>query len=451
MNRIMVCLQVLIFFLYFSLASAQKIEDTIALFNGEDLDGWYTFLEERGRDNDPNGVFSVKDGMIHITGEEWGGILTEKEYKNYKLIVEYKWGEKTHGRRADRARDNGLLFHSKGEDGGYSGIWMHSIECNIIEGGTGDFIVVGNKTDDFLITSEVAPEKQNGSYIYQQGGKPVTVNSGRINWSGRDPDWKDEKGYRGRNDIENPVGEWNRIEAIVGEKEIYIYLNGTLVNHALFARPNEGRIQIQSEGAEIFFRRVDLIPMSSNSGYVPEGYSNIFNGKDLSGWKIHGTEEWYVDENGELICESGPDEKYGYLSTDKEYKDFILEVDFKQEADGNSGIFVRSEIEGVNISGWQVEVAPAGLHTGGIYESGPGGRGWLIKPEAENEKVLRQGEWNHMRIKVKGDEITSWLNGVKMVHMKDGKFGEGKGFIALQIHSGGGIKVRWKNLHIKEL
>src|SRR5690625_2885634 len=142
-----------------------ETEKLIPLFNGRDLEGWYTFLEDRGRDNDPNGVFSVKDGMIHITGEEWGGILTEGEYKNYKLIVEYKWEEKTHGRRADKEIDNGLLCHSKGEDGGYSGIWMHSIECNIIEGGTGDFIVVGNKTDDFLITCEVAPEKQNGSYI----------------------------------------------------------------------------------------------------------------------------------------------------------------------------------------------------------------------------------------------------------------------------------------------
>src|SRR3954470_2252399 len=92
----------------------------------------------------------------------------------------------------------------------------------------------------------------------------------------------------------------------------------------------------------------------------------IFNGKDLTGWTIHGTEKWYV-ENGELVCESGPDKEYGYLSTEKNYKNFILSLEFKQEANGNSGVFIRSSIEGTKISGWQVEVAPPGLHTGGIY------------------------------------------------------------------------------------
>src|SRR3954468_17058661 len=102
----------------------------------------------------------------------------------------------------------------------------------------------------------------------------------------------------------------------------------------------------------------------------------IFNRKDLTGWTIHGTEKWYAD-NGELVCESGPDKQYGYLSTDKNYKNFILTLQFRQEANGNSGVFFRSQIpEGVKISGWQAEVAPPGNHTGGIYESY--GRGWLI-------------------------------------------------------------------------
>ncbi|MEO5999741.1 MAG: DUF1080 domain-containing protein, partial [Chitinophagaceae bacterium] len=427
-----------------------KSQKTVHLFNRQNLDGWYTFIKDRGRDSDPKNVFTIKDGILNISGEEWGCITTNKEYSNYKLVVEYKWGNKTYGSRDGKARDNGILFHSKGEDGGYSGTWMHSIECNVIEGGTGDFIVVGDKSNDFLLTSPVASEKQNGSYIYQPGGEPVTVNSGRINWIGRDPAWKDEKDFRGINDVENPVGEWNRLECIAKGRELSIYLNGTLVNHAMFSRPDEGRIQIQSEGAEIFYRRVDLTPLPVTSSYIPEGYKSVFNGKDLSGWKIHGTEKWYVD-NGEVVCESGPDKKYGYLSTDKAYKNFILDVNFKQEANGNSGVFVRSNIKGTDITGWQVEVAPLNLHTGGVYESGKGGRQWLIQPGPEKEKVLKQGEWNHMRIKVVGDEITSWLNGIEMVHLKDAKFGSGNGHIALQIHSGGGIKVRWKDLHIKEL
>ena len=175
---------------------------------------------------------------------------------------------------------------------------------------------------------------------------------------------------------------------------------------------------------------------------------SLFNGENLNGWNIQGTEKWYV-ENGNLICESGPDKEYGYLSTDKFYKDFELSIDFKQEADGNSGIFIRSTFDGTKVSGWQVEVAPPGSDSGGIYESY--GRGWLIKPDKEKDKALKMGQWNTMKIRVLGDNVTSWLNGTQMVSLNDEKIGQGKGAIALQIHSGGGIKVRWKNILLKEL
>ena len=174
----------------------------------------------------------------------------------------------------------------------------------------------------------------------------------------------------------------------------------------------------------------------------------LFNGKDLTGWTIHGTEKWYV-ENGELICESGPEKKYGYLSTNKNYDNFILDLKFKLEANGNSGVFIRSGIEGVKISGWQVEVAPQAEKTAGIYESY--GRGWIIKPKPADTVALKPTDWNHMKIRAVGDEITTWLNGRQMVFLKDEKIGKGKGFIALQIHDGGGIKVRWKDIEIQEL
>ena len=127
----------------------------------------------------------------------------------------------------------------------------------------------------------------------------------------------------------------------------------------------------------------------------------------------------------------------------------MFTVQFKQEANGNSGVFIRSGIEGVKISGWQVEVAPLNNHTGGIYESY--GRGWLIQPAPENEKYLKTREWNTLKIKVLNDEVTSWLNGQQMVYLKDEKIGKGEGFIALQIHDGGGIKVRWKDFQLEEL
>jgi len=175
---------------------------------------------------------------------------------------------------------------------------------------------------------------------------------------------------------------------------------------------------------------------------------SLFNGNDLAGWKIHGTEKWFV-ENGNLVCESGPDKQYGYLSTNKTYKNFELTLEFKQEANGNSGVFFRSSIDGVKISGWQCEVAPINHHTGGIYESY--GRGWLIQPDSTKEKYLKTSKWNKLKLKVVGDEVTTWLNGHQMIYIKDEKIGAANGFIALQIHDGGGIKVRWKKIMIKEL
>ena len=174
---------------------------------------------------------------------------------------------------------------------------------------------------------------------------------------------------------------------------------------------------------------------------------SLFNGVDLTGWIIHGTEKWYV-ENGELVCENGPDNEYGYLSTAEYYDDFILTLEFKQESNGNSGVFFRSTLEGIIISGWQVEIAPPGLATGGIYESY--GRGWLIKPDPKYEN-LNDGDWNSMKIMVNGDNVKTWLNGVEMISLKDEIIEKGKGSIVLQIHEGDDVKVRWRNIKLEKL
>lgn len=184
------------------------------------------------------------------------------------------------------------------------------------------------------------------------------------------------------------------------------------------------------------------------STFVLAQEKSLFNGENLDGWTIYGTEKWYV-EDGLLVCESGPDKQYGYLGTNDYYKNFELTLEFKQEANGNSGVFIRSTVDGTKVSGWQVEVAPPGHDTGGVYESY--GRGWLIKPDPEKDKSLKMGEWNEMKIRVDGDTITSWLNGTEMITLTDEKIGAAEGSVALQIHDGGGIKVKWRNLQITEL
>ena len=175
--------------------------------------------------------------------------------------------------------------------------------------------------------------------------------------------------------------------------------------------------------------------------------TSLFNGENLEGWINHGEELWYVSD-GEIICESGPKGEYGYLSTKKYYDDFILTLEFKQESNGNSGVFFRSTLEGIIINGWQVEIAPPGLFTGGIYESY--GREWLIKPNPKDEN-LNIGDWNSLKIMVDGDLVKTWLNGVEMIRLKDKLIGEGKGAIALQIHEGDDVKVRWRNIKLKKL
>jgi hypothetical protein len=175
---------------------------------------------------------------------------------------------------------------------------------------------------------------------------------------------------------------------------------------------------------------------------------SLFNGKNLKGWVVYGTEKWYV-EDGLLVSESGPDKDYGYLGTKKNFKNFELNLEFKQEADGNSGVFIRSTVDGTKVSGWQVEVAPPGHNTGGIYESY--GRGWLIKPDVDKDSALKYGDWNKMKIVVNGDRLVSYLNGIEMVDFTDSKIGQGEGGILLQIHDGGGIKVYWRNITLKEI
>ena len=173
---------------------------------------------------------------------------------------------------------------------------------------------------------------------------------------------------------------------------------------------------------------------------------SLFNGEDLKGWRVFGTEEWYVNDGGELIGKSGPDHDYGYLATRKFYKNFILELEFLQEANTSSGVFFRSTLKGNDIHGWEAEVAPPGKHTGGIYESHE--YGWMVKPTMGGTNTLKMGEWNTMKIYVNGDMVKTWLNGRQLLELQDEKIGAAKGRIALQLHAGDDNMVRWRNIVI---
>ena len=127
----------------------------------------------------------------------------------------------------------------------------------------------------------------------------------------------------------------------------------------------------------------------------------------------------------------------------------MLRLEFKQESNGNSGVFFRSNLNGTKITGWQVEVAPERNDSGGIYESY--GRGWLYQIPEEKEHILKEGEWNEMVIKVEGNRVITWLNNEMMTDLRDAKIGAATGVVALQIHDSGGVKVKWRNIYLKEL
>jgi hypothetical protein len=236
--------------------------EVIQLFNGRDLTGLYAWVKGSGRE-DPKGVFTVHDGMIHVSGEEHGYIATEKPYRDYRLVVEYKWGPRTYG--AKYVRNSGILLHATGPDGNRGGVWMNSIEVQLAQGCVGDLIVIrgqdeASQANPATITSDtvLGPDKRTR---WQKGGTPTKYSGKQFWWSLHDPDFKELIDTRGKNDVESPLGEWTRVECICHGNRITVVVNGTTVNECYDVVPSAGKILLQSEGFEIFFRKFELHPL----------------------------------------------------------------------------------------------------------------------------------------------------------------------------------------------
>jgi hypothetical protein len=245
----------------------------IILFNGKNLEGFYTWIVNH-QYQDPARVVAVVDRIdgapaIRVSGEEWGGFATAQEYSDYRLIVEFRWGSLTWGDRMSRSRDSGILVHCQGKDGNtgkdFNGPWMRSIEAQLIEGGVADFILVSGFEEDGTRISPSAKstvrQDRDGEWVFDPRGQIREFTSGRINWFARDPDWQDVLGVRGIADVENPWGQWNRVEVICRGNEITNFVNGTRVNHLSDSTFTGGKIMFQSEGAEVYFRRIEIHPL----------------------------------------------------------------------------------------------------------------------------------------------------------------------------------------------
>jgi hypothetical protein len=377
------------------------------LFDGTTTQGW------RGYNHTPiPASWTAENGMLISYGKGGdmsGDIVTDELYEDFDLYLEWAL-----------------------EKGGNSGIFFHIAE--------GISPVVYTTAPEYQLIDDVGfPEKLED---WQMAGANYAM-------------------HPAKNKTLKPIGEFNSSRIRVENGHVTHWLNddkiveydlwtdewknlaqkGKWKDYPDYGLARKGNIGLQDHGSVIKFRNIKIKDLTDVG-------KPVFNGKNLDGWKINGTEKWYV-EDGLLVCESGPDKQYGYLTTEKDYKDFLLRLRFKQEANGNSGVFFRSSVAGVIISGWQVEVAPPGQSSGAIYESY--GRGWLNKIPEYKQDVVKMGEWNEMMILVQGDRVMTWLNSILITDLKDEKIGQANGKIALQIHDGGGIKVKWDDIFIKSL
>jgi hypothetical protein len=263
------CLLILAFLsLTVALSQADPVapkDGVIKLFNGKDMTGLYTWLKKTKRE-DPQKVWTVHDGMIHATGADNGYIATDKEYKDYHLVVEYKWGKEVYGSKY--VRNSGVLLHAVGPDGGAGGVWMSCFECQLAQGCNGDIIMIRGKDDkgaptpmEMKAETETAPDGKR--VRWKKGGEVKTwpPAKGQLWWSKHDWDFKELIDTRGKDDVESKLGEWNKVECICDAKRITIKINGQTVNECYDANPSAGKILLQSEGFEIYFKNFELHPL----------------------------------------------------------------------------------------------------------------------------------------------------------------------------------------------
>lgn len=251
-----------------------------ALFNGRDLADWEPWLgyadpgltytgpsvKPLGHDPYTATAFSVvtEDGApaLRVEGKTWGSLVHKADLKDYHLSLEFKWGDQVWAPRLTEPQNNGLLFHSHGPHGAVFGTWMRAMEFEIMRGSTGMVVPVGDNIRSWTWVAHdpaiIPPHRR-----FRVGGRLHQLKNAR------NPDWNVENAA----DFEKPVGQWNRLDLyVLGDDAVFV-VNGrpvmelkdmTAVDAAGKEAPlTHGRIQLQSEGAETFFRKITVTPIKT--------------------------------------------------------------------------------------------------------------------------------------------------------------------------------------------
>jgi hypothetical protein len=243
-------------------SAASAPQERIVLFDGKSLDGFTTWLKDTHHE-DPRRVFRITDGLLHVTGDGFGYLATKQSYRDYRLRLEYKWGQKTDGGKF--VRNSGVLLHGSGAEGGGGGTWMPSIECQLAQGCAGDLIVIrGKDHEGNVVPVQIAAETALGPDKrprWSPGGEKKIFTNRQLWWNKHDPDFQELLDTRGKNDVESPRDEWTQVEIVCAGPRISVHINGHHVNDAVDVFPAAGKILLQSEGHEVYFRHVELLPL----------------------------------------------------------------------------------------------------------------------------------------------------------------------------------------------
>ncbi len=404
----------------------------VRLFNGTDLGGFYTYLgtpfkgtAPYGRDSDPENVFAVQDGAIHISGRVHGYLATREEYANYRLIVEYKWGEKTWPPEETHARHSAVLLHAVGADGAFRGTWPEAVRCALLEGGTGTLQgYAGAGLPRFTAEGEERGTLPGGLPWYKPGDPPLLVASPGLTLdpSFREPpkEWKNVKGFRSTEDAENPVGEWNRLECACAGDTLTVVLNGRTVNAVTAMSHTRGKIGLSSDGAELFVRRLDLEPLAGyQKSIAPDEkpWESLYNGRSLSGWTVQDgkppADNWGVSYG--ILWTHGRD-KDAWLMTEKEYADFELRLEYRLSTGTNSGVALYTP-RGINPTkeGLEIQLIDDASDKK-LKPKEMNGALWDLAPPSQHPGNPPP-VWNHMHVTARGKHITEEINGVRVLEV----------------------------------